>query len=238
MHSVRTVLLAAFLACAAASSLSAPGTQPALRLRGGATPPSSLVVRSEKPKPMHTAAATAGELPTAVKMFIGSAGIFFSFSVFAVLQEDVYKKAYGAMADGTGGEFFASTFFALLIERGLNALVAFIGVATLGKSGLVIPHVDIFQSGVSQMLAMAASNEALRYVSYPTQILGKSCKMVPVMAGGIVLGGKKYSLVEYLQVVAITAGVCVFNFGGKKKKSGADSPLGLFLIGASLLMDA
>jgi UDP-galactose transporter B1 len=93
-------------------------------------------------------------------------------------------------------------------------------------------------SGVSQMLAMAASNEALRYVSYPTQVLGKSCKMVPVMAGGIVLGGKRYSAVEYMQVALITLGVCVFNFGGKRKKGGAvDQPYGLALIAASLLMD-
>jgi len=149
-----------------------------------------------------------------------------------VLQEDVYKKAYG-------GEFFAFTFFALLVERGINALTAFAGVSSLGKSGLLIPYKDIFNSGVSQMLAMAASNEALRYVSYPTQVLGKSCKMVPVMAGGIVLGGKKYSPVEYLQVAAITLGVCVFNFGGGKKKVGKkDSPWGLMLIAASLLMDA
>ena len=44
-------------------------------------------------------------------------------------------------------------------------------------------------SQMMAMLAMASSNEALRYVSYPTQVLGKSCKMVPVMAGGVLLGG-------------------------------------------------
>ncbi|KAL1528414.1 hypothetical protein AB1Y20_009763 [Prymnesium parvum] len=63
--------------------------------------------------------------------------------------------------------------------------------------------------------------------------------MVPVMAGGIVLGGKRYSAVEYAQVLAITLGVCIFNFGGGKKKVGKkDSPYGLFLIVISLLMDA
>ena len=170
-------------------------------------------------------------IPSSVAMLIGSAGIFFSFSVFAVLQEDVYKKAYN-------GEFFKSTFFCLVLERGINALVALLGVIGLGRSGLNIPHTDIFNSGVSQMLAMAASNEALRYVSYPTQVLGKSCKMVPVMAGGIVVGGKRYSTIEYVQVILITIGVCVFNFGGKSKKGGSDSPLGLALIGISLLMDA
>jgi UDP-galactose transporter B1 len=172
----------------------------------------------------------AFELPSSVAMFIGAAGIFVSFSIFAVLQEDVYKKMYG-------DEKFAFTFFVLVIERGINALSALLGVSLLGPSGLVIPLVDIFQSGVSQMLAMAASNEALRYVSYPTQVLGKSCKMVPVMAGGIIFGGKQYSTIEYLQVALITLGVCVFNFGGKSKKSGADSPFGLALIGLSLLMD-
>ena len=172
------------------------------------------------------------DMPTWLSMAIGSAGIFLSFSFFAVKQEDVYKKAYGAE-----GDFFKSTFFCLVLERGINALVAWIGVLLLGKSGLAIPHKDIFSSGVSQMLAMAASNEALRFVSYPTQVLGKSCKMVPVMAGGIVLGGKKYSLIEYLQVLLITIGVCVFNFGGKSKKGGGDSPYGLALIAVSLLMD-
>jgi len=172
------------------------------------------------------------KIPKEVQLVIGSIGIFLSFSVFAVLQEDVYKKAYG-------GEYFGSTFFALVLERGINALTALLGDRMLGSSGLVIPHREIFNSGISQMLAMAASNEALRYVSYPTQVLGKSCKMVPVMAGGIVLGGKRYSPIEYAQVLLITLGVVVFNFGGKKKKSGkADSPYGLALIGASLLMDA
>ena len=157
------------------------------------------------------------------------------------------------------------------MERLINAAVALVGLLSFGPSGLKIPHLDIFNSGVSQMLAMASSNEALRYVScvaarhsaqlgalalparpsvtrrrrrprprrYPTQVLGKSCKMVPVMAGGIVLGGKRFSLVEYVQVALITLGVVVFNFGGARKKGGAkDSPYGLALIGVSLLLDA
>ena len=168
----------------------------------------------------------------ALQLLIACAGIFGSFSYFAVLQEDVYKTDYG-------GEKFEFTFLALLVERGINALIAALGVAVLGGSGLKIPYMDISLSGMSQMFAMAGSNEALRYVSYPTQVLGKSCKMVPVMAGGIALGGKTYSMIEYLQVLMITSGVVVFNFGGKKKGGGsADSPYGLGLIAFSLLMDA
>mmetsp|Transcript_3762 Transcript_3762/g.12104 ORF Transcript_3762/g.12104 Transcript_3762/m.12104 type:complete len:324 (-) Transcript_3762:44-1015(-) len=178
-----------------------------------------------------------GAVADAFKLLFACAGIFASFSYFAVLQEDVYKKEYGG-SDKVKGEKFAFTFLALTAERGINAAIALLGMAVLGGSGIKIPHKEIFNSGISQMLAMAASNEALRYVSFPTQVLGKSCKMVPVMAGGILLGGKSYDLVKYLQVALITLGVTVFNFGGKKKGGGEDSAYGLWLIAASLVMDA
>jgi len=146
----------------------------------------------------------------------------------------VYKKPYGEEQ-----ERFKFTFLALAVERGINAAIALTGVLALGSSGCKIPHKEIFNSGISQMLAMAGSNEALRYVSFATQVLGKSCKMVPVMAGGLLLGGKKYALMEYVQVVMITLGVCIFNFGGKKKGGDAsDSTYGLLLIAFSLVMDA
>ena len=40
----------------------------------------------------------------------------------------------------------------------------------LGGSGLKLPIDAISISGATQMLAMASSNEALKYVSYPTQV--------------------------------------------------------------------
>ena len=188
--------------------------------------------RSKRPLSLVADAAAKFTLPKEAEIAIGAAGIFLSYSVLAVQQENVYKRAYG-------GEYFKYTFLVLVMERLINAAVALVGLLSFGPSGLKIPHLDIFNSGVSQMLAMASSNEALRYVSYPTQVLGKSCKMVPVMAGGIVLGGKRFSLVEYVQVALITLGVVVFNFGGERKKGGAkDSPYGLALIGVSLLLDA
>ena len=199
-------LLVGLLAVASVADgtrLSARHAQPpSLRLRGGAAPHLS-VERTVIDTPLGTRASLSPlrggrsglSVPKEAQLLIGALGIFLSFSTFAVLQEDVYKKAYG-------GEYFAFTFFAICVERAINALTALLGDVTLGSSGLIIPYVDIFKSGVSQMLAMAASNEALRYVSYPTQVLGKSCKMVPVMAGGLVLGGKQYSVIEYVQARA------------------------------------
>ena len=87
-------------------------------------------------------------LPKSVQLAIACGGIFFSFSYFAVLQEDVYKKPYN-------GEYFKYTFLALVAERGVNAFIGLLGVCAFGKSGLTIPHREIFVSGISQMFAMA-----------------------------------------------------------------------------------
>lgn len=59
----------------------------------------------------------------------------------------MYKKAYD-------GEYFAFTFFALVIERGINALTAYLGNLALGPSGYNIPHKEIFSSGGQRTLTL------------------------------------------------------------------------------------
>jgi len=57
-------------------------------------------------------------------------------------------------------------------------------------------------SGRGRGTERLGSNEALRYVSYPTQVPGKSCKMVPVFVAGILLANKaaEYALGDYLHL--------------------------------------
>lgn len=56
------------------------------------------------------------------------------------------------------------------------------------------------------------------------------------MAGSLILGGAKYSLREYLQVVAIIGGTAIVSMG-KKKKGGDNSMMGIFYICMSLVLD-
>ena len=52
--------------------------------------------------------------------------------------------------------------------------------------------------------ARAVSQRRRAHGPRAAQVLGKSCKMVPVMVGGIVLGGKwqEYKLIDYIQARA------------------------------------
>jgi UDP-galactose transporter B1 len=98
----------------------------------------------------------------------GIVGVFTAFSFFAILQQDVYKKEY----DFNGAKTkFTQTLFMMACERSINSIVAFVAMTVFGGSGLKVPLQEMTVSGVTQMISMSSSNEALRYVSFTTQVL-------------------------------------------------------------------
>jgi len=83
---------------------------------------------------------------------------------------------------------------------------------------------------------MFLTNFSLTLISYPTQALAKSCKLLPAMIGSLFVKDIKYHPLQYLSVVFITIGVFAFNFTGKKGGS-SDSFFGLLALFSSLLLD-
>lgn len=61
---------------------------------------------------------------------------------------------------------------------------------------------------------------ALSYISYPAMVLGKSCKLVPVMIMNVLLYRRKFAPHKYLVVFMVTAGITVFMGFGPDKKGG------------------
>lgn len=98
----------------------------------------------------------------------------------------------------------------------------------------------------SSFIALAApfGFAALSYITYPTMVLGKSCKLVPVMFMNFLLYRRKFAPHKYLVVALVTTGISVFMFFGNEKPSkatsnktsdGAQSPY-LQLIGVAYLL--
>ncbi|XP_066484866.1 solute carrier family 35 member B1 isoform X3 [Tiliqua scincoides] len=93
---------------------------------------------------------------------------------------------------------------------------------------------------LSYLGAMVSSNSALQFVNYPTQVLGKSCKPIPVMLLGVTVLRKKYPVTKYLCVLLIVTGVALFMYKPKKGGSVADDHLfgyGELLLLLSLTLD-
>jgi UDP-galactose transporter B1 len=95
--------------------------------------------------------------------------------------------------------------------------------------------------GITNVIGPVCGTYALKNISYPAQVLAKSCKSVPIMLTGRVLYRKRYSMLEYASVIAIAGGVALFALcSGKTKGSlrDANPSLGYSLVLANLLLDS
>lgn len=162
------------------------------------------------------------------KLLIAVIGIYSCYIVYGIYQEALYHFR------SKEGKKFTATFFFLLVQCLTNVLVAGVAMLIWGGSKRRPPTMSFVVVGFSYIGAMLFSNEALKYVSYPTQALGKSCKMIPVMLFGFLIRGKKYTLIETLAVLFITAGINIFQSG---KSGGESSIYGLVLLFLSLVLD-
>ena len=177
-----------------------------------------------------------------VQLIICALGIYACYLRYGFLQERIYSHPYGL-----GEERFHHSSFLLLVQTLTNAAVALL-VMALGffpaSSGGndVKPHSirhalpDYFLVALSYLSAMMFSFTALRYMSYPIQALGKSCKMIPVMLMGMVIRKRRYSPREFLCVGLITLGVALFSWKSSESQV-VTSPLGFALLFGSLFMD-
>ncbi|KAI8588738.1 UAA transporter [Geranomyces variabilis] len=87
---------------------------------------------------------------------------------------------------------------------------------------------------------------ALKHIDYPTVILGKSCKLVPVLLMNFLIYRRTFPASKYAVVALITAGVSAFMLlhkqedadgHAKKGQTSSSSLYGLALLLVNLLMD-
>lgn len=83
-----------------------------------------------------------------------------------------------------------------------------------------------FRTAVLLTTAAPFGFAALSHISYPTMVLGKSCKLVPVMIMNVLLYRRKFAAYKYLVVAMVTAGITMFmgfsNEGASKKHANTE----------------
>lgn len=89
-------------------------------------------------------------------------------------------------------------------------------------------------SSVSNSISSWSQYEALKYVSFPAQVLSKSCKIIPVMLVGILVNHKSYPPLEYIEALLISSGATIFTLFGKE--SAGDEDKGSSYVGIALLL--
>jgi len=63
---------------------------------------------------------------------------------------------------------------------------------------------------------MGFSNASLGYLNYPTQVIFKCCKLIPVMIGGILVQQKVYKVIDIVAASCMCAGLILFTLADNK----------------------
>lgn len=157
----------------------------------------------------------------ALKFTLCFVGLQASYLTWGYMQELIMTTEFSPTPRVPKGKF-PSAAFCVFSNRFLAVIVAVICVR--------IKHGAVFGNNTAPLLAFtpcALSNTmsswsqyaSLNYVSFPVQTVFKSSKIIPVMIMGKLLKGTKYPLSQYMEAVAITAGVAIFSMASKKHKA-------------------
>ncbi|CAG9858958.1 unnamed protein product [Phyllotreta striolata] len=179
------------------------------------------------------------------RFFLYAGGIFLTYFYFGILQEKITRGKYPSEVlneDGTKTveyEKFTYTLVLVFVQCAVNYVVAKTA-ATLWPQGEDSTKSLYYVSmSVTYLLAMIGSNMALRWVPYPTQVVGKSAKPIPVMLLGVLVGRKSYPLKKYVFVFLIVLGIVLFMLKDKASNQIQDTSFGVgeLLLVLSLIMD-
>lgn len=184
-------------------------------------------------------------------------GLMTSYLIWGLLQEKIITQPYESVTpDGHRfEEHFNDSQFLVFANRSLAFLIALIYLCAKNKlqNTSSSPLVTISQitgsaplykysfASFSNVMSAWFQYEALKFVNFPTQVLAKSCKIIPVMLMGKIVSRTKFEFYEYLTATLISFGMLAFLLGSKSDHhivSSITSMAGLLLLTMYLVFDS
>ncbi|XP_023232611.1 adenosine 3'-phospho 5'-phosphosulfate transporter 2-like isoform X1 [Centruroides sculpturatus] len=140
-------------------------------------------------------------LSNSLKILICSFLVFVFFIIYGYLQELIFQleefKPFGLYL--TFMQFLLYAFISFLewrVNKSCHRSMvpiktyALLALLTVGSIGL--------------------SNTSVGYLNYPTQVVFKCCKLIPVLIGGIIIQGKIYGFLDFIAAFLMSIGITLF----------------------------
>ena len=171
-------------------------------------------------------------------------GLQGSYLTWGVLQELIMTRSYGEDEDGSEIRFTNSQYL-VFINRVLAFVAASIVIRLTSQPRHTAPLYRYSFASMSNIMSSWCQYEALKYVSFPTQVLAKSSKIIPVMIMGKYVQNKTYPIYEYVCAGILSVGVSLFLFAkaedeGKMPEDDEEAPtsfVGLLLLVGYMIFD-
>ena len=142
----------------------------------------------------------------ATRLAVCVVGVMVSHLLWGVLQERIFTQPYesGAMFDQTNFLVFANRSFAVVLTWLARSMFA---------PGDCSAPLYVYSYGAyTNIVSSMSQYEMLKYISFPMQVLAKSCKMPPVMLMSFVVSRKRYPCFEWAIAALVVVGASLFQF--------------------------
>lgn len=166
-------------------------------------------------------------------------GLMVSYLTWGVLQEKIMTREYVGN-DGKTKAFFKDSQFLVFANRLLAFVIAVAYLLFRRETRHRAPLFKYSYASFSNIMSAWLQYEALKFISFPTQVLAKSCKIIPVMIMGRIISRNKYEFYEYVVAVAISFGMVFFLSGSydQSKHTPITTITGLFLLCLYMIFDS
>ena len=149
-------------------------------------------------------------------------------------QERVMTHEYG-------GEKFKTSQFLVFVNRVLAAVIAFVYINVTTQPIHRAPLYKYSYASISNTLSSWCQYEALKFVSFPTQVLAKASKVIPVMVMGKFVSNRTYALNEYCTAALLSMGVSLFLLAAdpaQKEHTSETTFAGVFILLGYMVFDS
>ena len=150
-------------------------------------------------------------MPDNRRLFLLSGGVIFLHTLVTVLEEALFAQP--VFREKAGSTFMTLTFY---------TMAAAVYAPRGGGGGS--PHLSrrlagmIAASAALYVTTTTLSKTALTYIDLPTQSILKSAKLLPVMAGSIVILGQRFTPREWAAAAMLVSGIATFSASGQQPR--------------------
>lgn len=168
-----------------------------------------------------------------------SVGLLGAYVIWGLLQEKIMTQNY-ENSYGDKGQFLDSQFL-VFVNRILAFALSGLIILTFEQPRHTVPLYKYIYCSFSNIMSSWCQYEALKFISFPTQVLAKATKLIPVMLMGKVVSKKKYEYYEYITAIIICIGMAMFLVGSTdttKNDETVTTFSGIVLIVGYMLFDS
>lgn len=146
-------------------------------------------------------------------------GLMGSYLTWGLLQERIMTQSY-VNSEGKH-KYFKDSQFLVFSNRALAFGIAAVYLISKRQNRHRAPLYKYSYASLSNIMSTWFQYEALKFVNFPTQVLAKSCKIIPVMLMGKVVSRAKYEFYEYFSAILISLGMIFFLMGSATGAAGS-----------------